>query len=152
MMRTYWTTGLVLMAMIGLGLTPSAAPQAQREQPKPTIKRVPVRPIESIEGKESFVAYCAVCHGKGGKGDGPAAPALKALVPDLTILAKKNGGTFSAVDVQATISGTNKWPSSHGSSDMPMWGPVFRSLQPETGMVMLRVRNLVDYIESIQVK
>ncbi len=152
MTRAYWKTGLALMGMLGLGLTLSAAPQAQGEKPKPTIKLVGARPIDSIEGKENFAAYCAVCHGKDARGAGPAAEALKAKVPDLTILAKKSGGKFSALDVRNTISGTNKWPSSHGTSDMPMWGPVFRSLQPDRGVTMLRVKNLVDYIESIQVK
>jgi len=34
--------------------------------------------------------------------------------------------------------------------DMPIWGPVFRSTGG--GAVELRIKNLVDYIESIQAR
>jgi len=40
--------------------------------------------------------------------------------------------------------------ASHGSRDMPIWGPVFQSLAPDTSFVKLRVANLVGYIKSIQ--
>jgi hypothetical protein len=42
--------------------------------------------------------------------------------------------------------------SSHGSKDMPVWGPVFRSFSGDTNVAELRVNNLVSYIESIQTK
>jgi len=39
----------------------------------------------------------------------------------------------------------------HGSKDMPVWGPIFHSMgghsQPQ---VQLRIRNLTNYLESIQ--
>jgi hypothetical protein len=38
----------------------------------------------------------------------------------------------------------------HGMQDMPIWGPVFRSTGG--GAVELRIKNLVDYIESIQAR
>jgi hypothetical protein len=41
---------------------------------------------------------------------------------------------------------------SHGSKDMPVWGPVFRSFQGDANIAELRVSNLVTYIESIQTK
>ena len=41
----------------------------------------------------------------------------------------------------------------HGSTDMPVWGPVFLAL---TGMdqveVERRISDLTDYIKSVQVK
>jgi len=40
----------------------------------------------------------------------------------------------------------------HGSADMPVWGPVFRGLDPSDALVKVRIANVVTYIESIQVK
>jgi mono/diheme cytochrome c family protein len=160
MTRTHWKAGLVLTGILGLGLAVAAAPQTQTQKPtqtetqkpKPTVKRVEARPIVSIEGKDNFEAYCASCHGKAAKGDGPAAAALKVPPPDLTQLAKKHGGKLNTVDIEQTITGSGKMPTAHGSSDMPLWGPVFRSLSPDSNVTALRVKNLVDYIESIQEK
>jgi mono/diheme cytochrome c family protein len=152
MRYAYWKAGLALTGVLSLSLAVLAAPQTQTEQPKPTVKRVPAQPIDSVQGKDNFEAYCAVCHGQNAKGNGPAAPAMKATVPDLTILAKKNGGKFNALDIEETIKGTNKQMPSHGNTDMPIWGPVFRSMQGDPNIGTLRVKNLVGYLESIQVK
>ena len=150
MTSTYWKAGLLVSAFVGFGISLGAA-QAQ-EQTKPTIKRVEAQPIVSVEGKDNFEAYCATCHGKEAKGNGPAAAALKVPPPDLTILARKNGGKFNSTEVEGTITGKNKMPNAHGSGDMPLWGPVFRSMSPDTNVTTLRVQNLVDYLKSIQVK
>jgi len=139
------TTGSLsmLVAVFVLALPSLAWPQA--------IKREPARPIDSVQGADVYQAYCAVCHGKDGKGHGPAAPALKMPVPDLTMLAKKSGG-FSSADVEAAILGTGKMTPAHGSPEMPIWGPVFRALNPDEGTRKLRVVNLIKYIESLQAK
>ena len=150
MRRTFWRAGLAFLAMLSLSIVVVASPQAQTE--KPTIKRVPAQPISSVQGKDNFDAYCAVCHGKAGKGDGPAAPAMKTPVADLTAIARKNGGKFSAVAVKEMIKGADREMASHGSKDMPIWGPVFRSFSADTNIAELRVNNLVSYIESIQAK
>jgi mono/diheme cytochrome c family protein len=114
------------------------------------IKREAARPIASVEGVDSFNSYCAVCHGKTGKGDGPAVPALKTPVPDLTTFAQRHGGKFSSVEVELAISGTDKRMPAHGAPDMPIWGPVFSSLDHDDGSRALRMANLVKYIESLQ--
>ena len=150
MRRTFWRAGLAFLAMLSLSIAVIASPQAQTE--KPTIKRSPAQPISSVQGKDNFEAYCAVCHGKAGKGDGPAAPAMKTPVADLTMIAKKNGGKFNAVAVKEMIKGADRQMPSHGSKDMPVWGPVFRSFQGDANIAELRVSNLVTYIESIQTK
>ena len=54
-------------------------------------------------GEEIFIRYCAVCHGVDGAGNGPLADALKAVPPDLTTLAKRNGGRFPTDRVAETI-------------------------------------------------
>ena len=152
MRHTFWKAGLALAATLCLSVVVAANPQTQTEKPKPTVNRVTAQPISSVEGKDSFDAYCAVCHGKTAKGDGPAAPAMKTSVADLTMIAKKNGGKFNAVAVKEMIKGADRQMPSHGSKDMPVWGPVFRSFQGDANIAELRVSNLVTYIESIQTK
>lgn len=105
--------------------------------------------VQSVEGVDTYKAYCAVCHGPQAKGNGPAATALKKAPADLTTIAKRNGGTFSASDVEAVIMGQQVM-ASHGSREMPIWGPVFQSLAPDQSFVKLRVSNLVGYLKSIQ--
>jgi mono/diheme cytochrome c family protein len=114
-----------------------------------TIKNAPAPRIQSVEGADTFAAYCVSCHGTHAKGDGPAATALKKMPADLTTIAKRNGGKFSSSDVEAVIMGANVL-ASHGSRDMPIWGPVFQTLAPDQSFMKLRVSNLVDYIRSIQ--
>lgn len=72
-------------------------------------------------GKREYESNCAVCHGKTGKGDGAYVELLTTRVPDLTTLAKRNGGTFPFVRVYETIDGTQT-VKAHGPSDMPIWG------------------------------
>lgn len=105
--------------------------------------------IRSAEGVDLYRAYCASCHGKDGKGNGPAAPALKATVPDLTIIAKNNGGTFPEARVSRIIMGEGMI-ASHGSREMPVWGPIFHQIEWDVDRGNVRMQNLVQYLESIQ--
>lgn len=108
----------------------SAFTVAQDKEPaqaSPTVKHVPIKTTSPTSGKEMFESYCAVCHGKDGKGEGPAASALKVPPPDLTELAKKNGGKYPAPHVASVIRGQADL-ASHGSKDMPVWGPLFSSI------------------------
>jgi mono/diheme cytochrome c family protein len=114
-----------------------------------TIKRETARRTATIEGTDTYKSYCAVCHGPQAKGNGPAATALKKVPADLTTIAKRNGGKFSASDVEAVIIGQQVL-SSHGSRDMPIWGPIFQSLSADSSVMKLQVANLVEYIKSIQ--
>jgi len=86
-----------------------------------------------------------------GKGNGPAAPALKTPPPDLTVLAKNNNGTFPQLKVINILeNGTDL--AAHGSKEMPIWGPVFRSMGPDRNLGHLRQVNLTEYLKSIQEK
>ena len=118
--------GSLLVAVI---LTASLAAQTSApQQTVPKVKRVVAVPIVSVEGKDNFEAYCAVCHGPGAKGDGPAAPAMKAMVPDLTTIARRNNGKFDALRIEDIVKGTGKTGTpAHGVDTMPIWGEVFRS-------------------------
>lgn len=109
--------------------------------------------IRSTAGLDLFAFYCASCHGRDGTGGGPVASALKILPPDLTRLAQRHGGAFprQRVDSFVTNDGAVLSPA-HGTSDMPVWGPIFRGLDPSDTLTSVRIANLVAHIESIQVR
>ena len=119
-------------------------------QDKPTIKMITPSPTSAASGPEMFNTYCAVCHGVSGKGDGPAAAALKNPPLDLTQIARKNGGRFPEIRVFLSI--TQDVDGAHGNREMPVWGPVFRSLQSGDSLWRLRVENLTEYIRTLQAK
>jgi mono/diheme cytochrome c family protein len=109
--------------------------------------------IASMRGGDLFNFYCASCHGSKGRGDGPMAPALKTAPANLTMLTSRHGGKYPAEYVRSVItSGTQLASSSHGSSAMPVWGPIFHALESDDTRVPMRIDNLVAYIESIQTK
>ena len=143
----------ISLAVILLTISTFAVAQDQAPaQTPPTVKHVPITNASPSSGKEMFQSYCAVCHGKDAKGDGPAASALKVPPPNLTELAKKNGGKFPSAHVASVIRGQAD-PASHGSKDMPVWGPLFSSISKgQEGQVQQRVANLVNYIETLQQK
>ena len=128
------------------------AAQTAAQDPRVTIKMEPAKPTASLDGGVSYAAYCAACHGKDGMGNGPATPALKVAPADLTKLSARNGGNFDAMKVKEMILGTTKVAPSHGSPDMPIWGPVFRAMSLDNATERLRVQNLVNYLKSIQTK
>jgi mono/diheme cytochrome c family protein len=133
---------LALLAAAGLVVAAPAFAQT-------TIKKEPIRPITEVAGAATFNAYCTVCHGPAGRGDGPAAKALAKAPADLTQIAKRNNGRFPATKVKMEISGDST-VAAHGTRDMPMWGPLFKSTEGVTSEV--RLKNLVDYLESMQAK
>jgi len=138
-------TGLFLGAML-------IGQEATKQTQEKTIKKVPITESEVGSGKQMYNDYCAACHGLDGKGNGPAASALncKAL-PDLTTIAKRHNEKSAAMEVQAVLQfgAGNK---AHGTSDMPIWGPLFRSLNGDDSHVKLRIKNLSDYVDSLQQK
>ena len=118
-----------------------------------TGPRNPPLVIRSLAGRDLFELYCAACHGHDGKGNGPAVTALKAPPPDLTLLARRNGGTFPRQRVgQRVTNGADVLTPAHGSSEMPVWGPVFRGLDPSDTLMKIRIANVVEYVESMQAK
>lgn len=145
-------TKFIIVAVIITMFAALAVAQTAPAQPTATVKHVPITDTPSNSGKEMYSSYCAVCHGANGKGDGPAASAMKSGPTDLTTLAQKNGGKYPAAHVAAVIRGQASLPS-HGSEDMPVWGPLFSSLsQGHEAQVQQRVSNLVQYIDTLQAK
>ena len=139
----------VALAML---LTLAIAQQAAPAQNAPAVKHVPITNAPPNSGKEMFNSYCAVCHGKDAKGGGPAASAMKTPPIDLTLLAKNNGGKYPAPHVAAVMRG-QAMTASHGSQDMPVWGPLFSSIsQGHEAQVQQRIANLVEYVGTLQTK
>ena len=139
--------GLGVCGVVGVIAMCFAAPAHAQK-----IERTAAKPIASVQGVDTFKAYCASCHGPEAKGNGPAAKALAKAPADLTTIAKRHGGNFSVTDVESVIRGTNEYVS-HGSREMPIWGPVFDSVNSnDKSLVQLRVSNLVGYLKSIQVQ
>jgi mono/diheme cytochrome c family protein len=121
-------------------------------QAKPAASKPYGELIYSVKGPELFRAYCAACHGASGKGDGPAAGALKTKPANLTLLAKNNGGTFPEQQAQKFISGDDPSLPSHGSREMPVWGPIFHQIENDQDFGNVRLQNLIKYLETIQEK
>jgi len=105
--------------------------------------------IHSVKGPDLFRAHCAACHGLDAKGDGPMAAGLKTKPANLTVLAKNNGGKFPSARVSRTIMGDDIL-ASHGSREMPIWGPIFHQIEDDQDFGGVRLQNLVKYLESIQ--
>lgn len=111
-------------------------------------------------GKREFDAKCVICHGAKGKGDGPYAGLLTKTLPDLTTLAKRNGGVFPLQRVYETIDGGPS-VTVHGTRDMPIWGTDYRLRAAEyyidvpydaEAFVRARLLALSEYIYRLQVK
>ncbi len=100
-------------------------------------------------GSSLFRSYCATCHGDGATGDGPLASMLRKQPANLTLLARRNGGTFSPEMVARIIDG-RKPMSGHGGGDMPVWGDAFEKTSDGAGAVPDKIKALVDYLESLQ--
>jgi mono/diheme cytochrome c family protein len=131
----------------GLALAQTKAQTKAPAQDQKEYERL----IYSVKGPDLFRAHCAACHGVLGKGDGPLASALKAKPADLTALARNNGGSFPTDRVGKFITG-EETSASHGTREMPVWGPIFHQIEEDQDFGNVRVQNLVKYLQTIQQK
>lgn len=110
---------------------------------------------EQPSGRIAYERHCAACHGVDGHGDGPVAATLHTPPADLTRLSEIRGGDWDQAWVISIIDGRQA-VRAHGPRDMPVWGSVFESKlsadeQPYPRYTtFLRVRDLADYLKSIQ--
>jgi len=112
-------------------------------------------------GKQEYDAHCAICHGPTGAGNGEMRRFLTNAPPDLTGIAKRNGGAFPNQLIWEMIDGRNALQSGfHGTREMPIWGQRYRldalrqadtSPAPEW-YVRNRIVALLDYLSRIQAK
>jgi mono/diheme cytochrome c family protein len=125
---------------------------AARGQGVLSTRRIQTEMPDVASGKQTYREYCASCHGEDGKGIGPAASALKTPPSDLTTLAKRHAGNFPE-DYVAEILRLGKPIQAHGSSDMPVWGPIFGARDKFNEVaVRQRIKNLCAYLASLQEK
>jgi mono/diheme cytochrome c family protein len=118
----------------------------------PRSNKVQTEMSDVASGKQTYREYCASCHGEDGKGMGPAASALRAPPSDLTTLAKRHGGSFPEEYVTEILR-FGKPIQVHGSSDMPIWGPIFGARDKFNEVaVRQRIKNLCAYLASLQEK
>jgi mono/diheme cytochrome c family protein len=141
MHQTILSSGLLLIVLAasgGQGIPPANG--VQTEMP------------DMASGKQTYREYCASCHGEDGKGMGPAASALKTPPSDLTTLANRHAGKFPENYV-AEIVRVGKPIQAHGSSDMPVWGPIFNARDKFNEVaVWRRIKNLCAYLANLQEK
>lgn len=142
-MRTHTLT--CLFAILVFGLFAAVITRAQ------TARHAPAFLGDSLVGKDSFEAYCAACHGSDARGGGPVARSLKGMPADLTALASRNREVFPRDRVRATLTGTGRTVAAHGTTEMPIWGPMFRAFESDA-RVRVRIDNLVNYLETIQAR
>ena len=138
--------GMVALAAILVMLAWEAPLAGQREQEWMADRNYMVVPVE---GSALFREYCATCHGRDATGNGPAARALQKSPPDLTRISQRNGGRFPAERVKNYISGESDILS-HGSREMPIWGPIFRQADQDYELGEIRLHNVTIYLESLQ--
>ena len=145
-MITRYRAGLALSAL----LFAEGVCAAQGSHSKVKAKPAPL--IDSIKGPDLYKAYCASCHGASAKGDGAMTASLKVKPSDLTRIAARNGGTFPLMRIESIISGETLPPAGHGSSQMPVWGPIFSHVERDQDLGRVRIDNLARYLRDIQVK
>ena len=75
---------------------------------------------------------------------------LKTRVPDLTKIAKRNGGMFPLQRVENVIAGAESSGLGHGTREMPVWGPLFSEITSDRDYGKVRLRNVAKYLQSIQ--
>jgi mono/diheme cytochrome c family protein len=109
--------------------------------------------FSKYSGQQLYSRFCAACHGDKGLGDGAVAASFKIMVPDLTRIARRHGGTFPEEQIRRIVDGRKTLPP-HGSREMPVWGFEFYAQSgdkpdPEKATSEM-VTRLTDYLRSIQ--
>lgn len=133
----------MLISVVFAGL-PACTDQMQQND------RMPDR----TDGEAFYIANCASCHGANGQGGGPDAAGLAKSPTDLTMLARKNGGTFPQARALSYIYGDPG--NSHLARVMPQFGGAMaEDLVPlEVEGVLTptprELAGLLFYLESIQ--
>lgn len=109
---------------------------------------------ERYAGNELYAGSCSACHGIYADGTGPAAAAIPQTIPDLRLLAARNGGVFPREQVTRIVDGRDIL-NVHASGTMPSWGREFELTERGTSekaqrRVQAKIDAIVDYLEEIQ--
>jgi mono/diheme cytochrome c family protein len=137
---------VLFSALLCVGVAFRAEGQSEMD-----IGQLPANYVPS--GKAMYKDYCAACHGLDAKGNGPMAHMLKLPPADLTTLSSRHGGKFPYEYVSGVLRFGTGATILHGAKDMPVWGPIFESLDKNNERVAeKRIKNLCDYLSSLQVR
>ncbi len=103
--------------------------------------------------QREYQSACATCHGADGRGVGEWSDLLAHDVPDLTQIARRNGGFFPAERVYRRIDGRHDSRPYH-VREMPAWGAEYAAWgqqcsHPEA-FATTRITALVEYLRRIQ--
>ena len=151
---------MAVCALVLMAFSPTqAAQEAEPKMTSPTVDEAetettyePENAAEAgeISGADEYYRLCAVCHGENGRGNGPMWRMLKTPPPNLTLLAKNNGGHFPFLRVLEMIDGRNMIEA-HGSREMPVWG---ESLSRDYDQYVARTieLELLLHLNGLQVK
>lgn len=146
------------LALLAVGSF-AQAPQAP-QAPATATATATVAPQSATridQGKREFEANCASCHGMDGKGKGVLVEFLRRSPPDLTQIARQNGGVLPMARLYDVIDGSGV--PAHGTREMPVWGRDYRVKDAEyygehpydpEALVRARILTLLDYISRIQ--
>ncbi|HVP31056.1 MAG TPA: cytochrome C [Myxococcota bacterium] len=108
---------------------------------------------ELVAGRADYARWCAPCHGEDARGGGPLAAKLERRPSDLTLIAKREGGTFRVDDLIGYIDG-RAMEKLHRSREMPEWGPIFEATMagdPDTSArARERLRSITIYLWTLQ--
>lgn len=136
------TAALAVLAALAAGS--SAAPQKLAETEKSA----------QASGAKFYRENCAVCHGNDGKGNGPppSSSSFTASPPDLTTLARRHDGKFPDAYVESVLRNGVSLPD-HGTAEMPAWGTILKATtKSDEAKIAQRIKNLIEYLKSIQEK
>lgn len=110
---------------------------------------------EPPEGAALYGDNCAVCHGPAAQGNGDLAADLETLPADLTLISRRNGGTFPVAKVLSQIDGYTRMQNR--DQVMPEYGALLTGDtvpvalgEDEFSPVPRPLAALVAYLESIQ--
>jgi len=146
--RGSWFFGALLCGCLAIGASANSS-QGNGRQAINDSNQLPTNYVPT--GKVMFTDYCAACHGLDAQGDGPTASLLKVPPANLATLAKRHGGKFPYEYVSGVLRFGTGPTLFHGSSEMPIWGPLFEYMDHYNEMVVQqRIKNLADYLASIQ--
>lgn len=102
-------------------------------------------------GRVTYQQFCAPCHGPDGKGRGPVSGLLMASPIDLTQLTRGRGGQFPIDYLEEGLRAPRlEMAPAHRQNQMPVWGPVFMSIDGSVAFARVRLAALVAFLESIQ--
>ncbi len=140
-MKTFTLIGAIAMTIASSGVTTAVA-------------------ADKLDlGKHEYDSNCVACHGNNLKG-GAYVDFLKVTPPNLTLLSKKNGGTFPLERVYNVIDGRQE-VKAHGPRDMPIWGRDYQikagefyadSYYDPEAFIRGRILALIDYLNRMQAK